>query len=216
MHSIFKKSMELNQKIESFLDTISDGLLLFEKMLQAYLQDDIQDFGEISKRIALLESKADTLESEIKVNLYKFLLLPDVRADLLSLIKSLDNIIDATEEISKELFIEKPVFPKAIHKDILAMTSCSIKAADALLLATRAFLNDLHMVGAHINKVKFFEHEADITEEQIMMSIFNEEWVTDLAKKLQLKAFVQKIADISDESEMIGDKLTIFTLKREI
>jgi len=59
-----------------------------------------------------LETDADNLESDIKISLYKFMLIPDVRADVLSLVKSLDNIIDATEYISKEFLIQKPFFPE--------------------------------------------------------------------------------------------------------
>ena len=111
MNSIFKKSIELNMKIEKLLDTISDSLLLFEKVISSYLAEDYETFNEIFKRICALESEADELETEIKVSLYKFLLLPDARADVLSLVKSLDNIIDATEEITKDFYIQKPKFP---------------------------------------------------------------------------------------------------------
>jgi len=46
--------------------------------------------------------------------------------------------------------------------------------------------------------------------------IFNDGIVGSLAEKLQLRYFTSKIAKISDEAEIIGDKLTIFTIKREI
>ncbi len=216
MNTIFKKSVELSMKIEKFLDIISNGLLLFEKEMNAYLTNDHATYKETLDRICILESEADELEIEIKVTLYKFMLLPDTRADVLSLIKSLDNIIDATEEISKDFYIQKPQFPEAMHKDIMDLTQNSIKAADALLLSTRAFFNEVHLVSSHISKVRFFEHEADILEDKINNMIFNGGCIEDLAEKLQLKSFVNKIADISDEAESIGDKLTIFTIKREV
>jgi len=216
MTSIFKKSIELNMKIEKFLDIISDSLLLFEKEIRSYLSDDQTTFSETLKRIGALESEADDLETEIKITLYKFMLLPDARADVLSLIKSLDNIIDATEEITKEFFIQKPVFPKAIHEDMMNLTQNSIQAADQLILATRSFFNEVHLVSSYISKINFFEHEADILEDKITSILFNDSIVDELALKLQLKYFINKIADISDEAEVIGEKLTIFTIKREI
>jgi len=216
MSSIFKKSVELNMKIEKFLDTISNSLSLFEKVIGYYLSEDEDAFEEIFERICTLETEADQLETEIKVTLYKFMLLPDIRADVLSLVKSLDNIIDATEAITKDYHIQKPKFPKEIHKDIIELTSNSVKAADTLLLATRAFLNEVHLASAHINKIKFYEHETDIIEDKINESIFNGNIVSELAEKILLKRLVSKIAGISDEAEIIGDKLTIFTIKREI
>jgi len=216
MNTIFKKSVELSMKIEKFLDIISNGLLLFEKEMNAYLTNDHATYKETLDRICILESEADELEIEIKVTLYKFMLLPDTRADVLSLIKSLDNIIDATEEISKDFYMQRPRFPEAMYPDIIELTRNSIKTADALILATRSFFNEVHLVSSHISKVRFFEHEADIIEDKLNDMIFNDGCVTDLAEKLQLKNFVNKIADISDEAESIGDKLTIFTIKREV
>lgn len=216
MNSIFKKSIELNMKIENFLDIISNSLLLFEKEMETYLNDDFETYEETLNRICELESEADELENEIKVTLYKFMLLPDARADVLSLIKSLDNIIDSIEETTKDFHVQKPSFPKELHHDILQLTHNSIQSAESLLLSVRSFFNEVHYVNAQINKVRFYEHEADILEDKIINNIFNGHLVEDLAVKLQLKMFVNKIADVSDEAEIISEKLTIFTIKREI
>jgi predicted phosphate transport protein (TIGR00153 family) len=216
MNSIFKKSIELNLKIEKFLNIISDALLLFEKEINSYLSDDSTTFSETFNRISKLESEADELEIDIKTSLYKYMLLPDARADVLSLIKSLDDIIDSTEEITKEFYIQKPQFPESFHKEILELTSNSIKSADSLLLAARAFFNEAHLVTSYISKVNFYEHEADILEDNMNMKLFNEDIVPGLAEKLQLKNFICEIAGISDTAEIIGEKLTIFAIKREI
>lgn len=216
MKTIFKKSVEMNMKIEKFLDVISDSLLLFEKAITYYLSEEIETFNRTMERICALESEADSLEIEIKVSLYKYMLLPDTRADVLSLVKSLDNIIDATEEITKDFYIQKPKYPKELHKEILEITNSSIKSAEALLLSTRAFFNEVHQVSSYINNVRFYEHEADILQDKIGAKIFNGGLINDLAEKMQLDNFIGKIARISDEAEIIGDKLTIFTIKREI
>jgi predicted phosphate transport protein (TIGR00153 family) len=208
--------MELNLKIENFLDIISDSLSLFEKQIITYLKKDNEEFDHIFKRISDLETEADSLEIEIKTTLYQFLLLPDVRADVLSLIKSLDNVIDLVEEVTKDFCIQKPAIPSVLHDDIIDLTSNSVKAAETILLATRAFFNEAHLVNAHINKVQFYEHEADILEDKISNMIFNDGVVDSLAEKIQLKHFVSKIADVSDEAEAISEKLAIFTIKREI
>lgn len=216
MKSIFKQSIELNMKIEKFLALISDSLLLFEKEISTYLLGNHTSFGDTFKRISDLETEADALEIEIKTSLYKYMLLPNTRADVLSLIKSLDDIIDATEEITKAFFIQKPVIPKALHNDLLDLTKNSVSSAESLLHATRAFFNEAHLVSSYVNKINFYEHEADLIEDQINMKVFNDTIVSDLAEKLQLNSFVSKIASISDQSEVIGEKLTIFEIKREI
>jgi predicted phosphate transport protein (TIGR00153 family) len=203
-------------KIEKFLEVISQSLLLFEKAIKEMLKEDTSLFNETLSRICRLETEADELENEIKVMLYKYLLLPDARADVLSLIKSLDDIIDAIEAITKDFGIQKPKFPDILHDGILQMTHSSVESAESLLLATRAFFNEVHLVTAHISKVRFFEHETDIMEDKINMSIFNDGLLDLLAEKMQLKYFVSKVASIADIAEIISEKLTIFTIKREI
>lgn len=216
MKTIFKRSEEVNMKIEKFLDTISNSLSLFEKGIEHYLNEDEDAFQNSLKRICALEHEADSLEIEIKVNLYTYMLLPDTRADVLYLIQSLDNIIDATEEITKDFSIQNPKFPEVLHKEILELTGNTINTAEELILAARAFFNEMHLTASHISKVRFYEHETDILQDKIGAEIFKDNIVNGLAEKLQLENFVGKIAHISDEAESIGDKLTIFTIKREI
>lgn len=216
MKSIFKQSVELNMKIDKFLSLISDSLLLFEKEISTYLLENETTFDETFKRISLLETEADLLENEIKTSLYKYMLLPDTRADVLSLIKSLDDIIDSTEEITKEFYIQQPIIPKALHHELIDLTKNSISSAESLLHATRAFFNEAHLVSSYVNKINFYEHEADIIEDRINTKIFDNSITSDLAEKLQLKSFVCKIASISDIAEIIGEKLSIFAIKREI
>lgn len=216
MNSIFKKSLELNMKISKFLDIISNSLTLFEKEIKYYLEGEYDTFKTTSTRISELETEADKLETDIKTTLYKYLLLPDTRADVLSLIKSMDNIIDATEEITKDFCIQQPKFPKTLHSSIIELTTNSTQSAEELLLAARSFFGEVHLVSSYINKINFFEHEADLLEDKINDTIFNGSIINDLAIKLQLKYFISKIASIADEAEVIGEKLAIFTIKREI
>lgn len=216
MLSIFKRTVEINIKIEKYLDTIANSLSLLEKAIKCYIECSEADFLDTYERICILETKGDELETEIKVSLYKYMLLPDTRADVLSLIKSMDNIIDATELIVKKFYIQKPHFDDTYHKDTLELTRMSVKSAEALLHATRAFFNDAHMVNAHINNVNFYEHEADLIQDRLSSAIFNDNLIDRLSERMQLNSFVNDLASLSDEAENIGSKLAIFTIKREI
>ncbi len=173
MQSIFKRSIELNNKIETFMDTISNSLLLFDKVIVDYLDNDMDSFECTSLRICQLESEADKLETEIKINLYKFLLLPDVRADLLSLIKSLDNIVDLVEEISKDLKIEKPRFPHILHKDIIKMVNNNIKSAECLLDARETDAITIYRYGIERSNQPTQQEKVEeaFTGKKIQMSV---------------------------------------------
>ena len=216
MDKIYKKSVELNMKTDTYINVISNGLQNLSKGVNSYLSKDTEKFTQAYEAVCSLESEADALETDIKVSLYKFMLLPDVRADVLSLIKSLDDVIDITEEIMRDFRIQEPDFPIGLHQDMRDLVDHSIQSADALLLASKAFFNEAHLATVHINKIKYFEREADLIEDRIQCKIFKEDHVAFPVDRLQLTSFVSKIGGIADEAEKIGDKLTIFTIKREI
>lgn len=216
MNSFFKKSVELNLKIENFLEIISDTSLLFDQVINDYLDGNSDKYEKKVRKIITLESEADTLEREIKIMLYKYTLVPNLRGDILSLIKDLDNISDMIEETSKDFLVQKPNFPKVLHAEIKKMCEETVKCVDELRYATRSFFNEVHLINDHISKIKFHEHSIDEIEDDINTKIFNDSIVDNLAKKLQLKDFISKIGNVSDEAQRISDKLAIFSIKREI
>ncbi len=216
MNSFFKKSVDLNLKIENFLEIISDISLLFDQVINDYLDAKVNKYEEKINKIIKLESDADQLEREIKIMLYKYTLVPNIRGDILSLIKDLDNISDLIEETSKDFLIQKPAFPEKLHEEIKKMCEETIKCIDELRYATRSFFNEVHLINDHISKIKFYEHSIDEIQDDINKKIFNGSIVKDLARKIQLKNFITRIGDISDEAQQISDKLAIFSIKREI
>lgn len=216
MNSIFRKSMELNEKIELFLDTISKSTLLFDQIIENYLKGNAKDLKNKINQVIQLETEADGLEKEIKVMLYRYTLVPDLRSDILSLVKSLDDIPDLLERNSKDLIIQKPKFPKELHDRILSMSQESVKCTNELIYAVRAFFNQVYLVNDHVNKTQFYEHAIDEIQDDIDDIIFNGDITQELALKQQLSKFIEKIASISDTAEYISDKLTIFSIKREI
>lgn len=216
MNSFFKKSVELNLKIENFLEIISNISLLFDQVINDYLDENSDKYEKKVKKIVSLESEADTLEREIKIMLYKYTLVPNLRGDILSLIKDLDNISDMIEETSKAFLVQKPKFPKVLHNDIKTMCNETIKCIDELRYASRSFFNEVHLINDHISKIKFHEHSIDEMEDDINTKIFNDNIIDSLAEKLQLKDFILKIGNVSDEAQRISDKLAIFSIKREI
>lgn len=189
MNSFFKKSVELNLKIENFLEIISDSSLLFDQVINDYLEGNSDKYEKKIKKIISLESEADTLEREIKIMLYKYTLVPNLRGDILSLIKDLDNISDMIEETSKDFLVQKPIFPKLLHDEIKKMCEETVKCVDELRYATRSFFNEVHLINDHISKIKFHEHSIDEIEDDINTKIFNDNIVDHLAEKLQLKLY---------------------------
>ncbi|MCK4754024.1 MAG: DUF47 family protein, partial [Calditrichia bacterium] len=107
-----------------------------------------------------------------------------------------------------------PDIPNVLEKDFLNLTSASIKSAEALVHAIRAFFVEARAVKDHLHKILFFENEADRIGNNLKRKIFQMD--LDLSKKFHLRYFTLHIQNVSDRAEEVADRLAIYTIKRTI
>ncbi len=84
-----------------------------------------------------------------------------------------------------------------------------------VVAAARCYFRATHQVRDYINKVDFYESEADRTGFRLKKQIFSSS-ALDLAQKQHLRYFAEKIESISDIAEDVGARLAIATIKRSI
>ena len=83
---MFYGSRVLENKIDEFLDRISEAGLIYKKAIHVFLEHGVtEDFVTHAEQIGHIESRADELRREIETGLYEQNLIPDLRADVLSL-----------------------------------------------------------------------------------------------------------------------------------
>jgi len=211
---LFNKSKSLEAKIDEYLDAINNGMLVFHLGLQDYLDNNEKDFADRIVQIDKYENEADVKRREIENQLYSHSLVPEHRGDVLGLLESLDNVIDTAKETLFQFDVEIPEIPKQFNDSFIKLSNFSVKAAEAIVASSRAFFNDLNSVKNHIHKVYFFEKEADKTSNELKREIFR----TDLrlSHKIHLRYFAYHVEQISDRAEDVADRLSIYTIKREI
>jgi hypothetical protein len=64
----------------------------------------------------------------------------------------------------------------------------------------------------HVHKIGFYESEADAVAIRMKQLIFAS--TDDLAEKMMQRDFIDSLDRIADQAEDIGDRLSIFTLRR--
>ncbi len=211
---LFNKSKSLEAKIDEFLDAINNGMLVFHLGLQDYLDKNEKDFAKRIIQIDKYENEADVKRREIENQLYSHSLVPEHRGDVLGLLESLDNVIDTAKETLFQFDVEIPEIPKQFNDSFIKLSNFSVKAAEAIVASSRAFFNDLNSVKNHIHKVYFFEKEADKTSNELKREIFRTD--LKLSHKIHLRYFAYHVEQISDRAEDVADRLSIYTIKREI
>jgi len=216
-HMLFGRSKELEIKITEYLDLVNRGSLTFKRDLNRYIKKNFDLFEESLNDIKEIENDADEHQKDIKYKLYKYMLIPESRADVLTIIEEIDTITDLAKEVIFEISIEKPNIPNELETDFLELVENSTEAVDMLVKAIRAFFEEISQVNDYVNKVHFFEHQADKNEERLKRKIFSDQFKKiDIAHKIQLRYFIEEIAALSDQAETVSEDVSVAAIKRRI
>ncbi|MGR3289935.1 MAG: DUF47 domain-containing protein, partial [Paracoccaceae bacterium] len=132
--------------------------------------------------------------------------------DVLVLIETIDQLMSQFESFLWALSIETPEIPKELNNGFRKLTNMVIRAVDELALGGRAFFRSPHDVPAYNHKVMLYEKEADIISTNLKRAIFGSD--LELARKIQLREFVDQIDNIADVAEDVADRLAIYAIKR--
>ncbi|PID28635.1 MAG: hypothetical protein CSB55_03635 [Candidatus Cloacimonadota bacterium] len=215
MLSVFQsKGKEIQASLDSYLNRVEKSGLLFLEGVKAYLNKQDERLDIFCKDLSQLENEADELRREIKYKLYTYSLIPESRGDVLGLIETLDDVVDIAKKYVEQLSIERPFVPDCLEDLLLNLVELSQKAVEELVRGTRAFFTDIRIVNDYVNKVHFYEHEVDKLEEVIKRRIFSGDDIKDFCKKTHLRYFVERLAELSDVSEAVAERLAVYAIKR--
>jgi len=211
---LFSRAKDLESKIDEFLDLVEDAGLHFMKAITLYLEQRFEEFEQRLATVRILENKADTIRREIEIQLYSHTLIPESRGDVLGLLENTDRVINRTKKTLLEFSVEHPSIPTEFNQDYQELADCAVKAAQSLVLATRAFFRDIDTVRDHITKVIFYEKEADKAAEKLKRKAFKTDM--ELSMKFHLRYFALHIESLADDAEDVADRLAIITIKRSM
>ncbi|MDD2228976.1 MAG: DUF47 family protein [Candidatus Cloacimonetes bacterium] len=214
MPLILKTTRFIEAQLDTFLDIVSDSAMTFQLAMDDYLQGRLQQFEERLSQIRDNEHRADDLRVGIERFLYERTLIPENRGDVLAILENTDEVIDNMKDTLAQFSIEMPEIPSVLDDLWMQTTKASVAAVEQLVYAVRSFFRDLAAVNNYIHKVYFFEHEADNIGEKLRRLIFSLD--IELAHKSQLRFFAIHVEKISDYAQAVCDRLSIYTIKRQL
>jgi hypothetical protein len=209
-----RKIFDLEQRIDGFLDLITESSLVFEQFTKFYVDHRNTDCEQKVQQINEKEQKADELRIQIEKYIYSNLLIPENRGDVLAILDGSDTVVDKMKEIVVDMQIEQPFIPVSLHDDFIELGRLSVCCVDELTKSVRAFFYNMHEVANNVNKVMFYEKEADILAERIRLLLYKSDLA--LAEKNHFKSFVKEIELITDYAQAVAEKLVIYVMKREL
>ncbi|MDR3238365.1 MAG: DUF47 family protein [Spirochaetia bacterium] len=211
MHLLFRKTDELIQKIDQFINLTREASLHFQKALFFFLDGRLGEFEERLSIITRAESDADALKKDIESRLYAQTLIPESRGDVLQILETMDKITNSTKYIMKGFSIECPEIPENIAAGMKELSVPVDKAVESLVPTVRAYFENIGALKDSMHLVKFYEREADSLSEKIKRDIFALD--VYLSNKLQLKDFVSSIDSLADVALNVADHVNIAAVK---
>jgi len=212
---LFKRTKQLELKVDEILDVVSQSAMAFDQAIESYMSEGIGErFNQRLEQMVGLETRGDKLGLAVELQMYNETLIPDARGDVLTLLESLDAIIDSFKGVLFYFSTEVPEIPEDLRQDFNELATLSCAAVEALVLAARAFFRDVQTINDHLHKVHYYEKDADVLVTKIRKDIFLKD--LPLANKIHLRFFAERIVWISDMAEDVADKLTVYAIKRTI
>ncbi|KAF0204042.1 MAG: hypothetical protein FD170_731 [Bacteroidetes bacterium] len=208
-----QKSIEL---IDSFLNLIDQGSILFKEGVRNYLYGNRESFLSNLQTLSNLETEADILKRKTENILYTQSLMPQLRGDILKLLEELDNIIDLAKTSLFQFDVENPFIPAELNQDLVKLTELSTAAIESVIPAARAYFRDPDSVKEKLHRVYLYEKEADKLADAIKRKVFHDMPNLKLSEKFHLRYFTLHIETLSDAAEKTADVLSIMAIKRTI
>ena len=212
---LFGRTRNLERQVDEFLDVLADSALTFRNAIDTYLKaGPLEKFGEKVEQIVELEARGDHLTNSVELEMYRETLIPDARGDVLSLLESLDAIINAFKGVLWYFATETPNIPDDLKPQYAELSELTCSGVESLVVAARSFFRDPPSVKDHLHKVRYHEKEADKLVTSLRRDIFSRD--LQLAEKIHLRFFAERIVWISDMAEDVADDLAIYAIKRNL
>ena len=167
------------------------------------------------QHLSELKKSASRVGRDIVTNLYAQMLLPDARADILELIAALNRVLDSLHHNFTDISIFNPDVPDGIKGGFKELISSVVKTVESTVQAVRAYFKDINSVRDHIHKISHHESASDETAIRLKKQIFADSGL-NFERKWILSNCVNDIDHVADDAEHIGDRLSIYAIKRAL
>ncbi len=213
--SFFRRAKVLDDKFRTFLMNIISAGVVFNQATEIFLKKQASsEFMQKKEKIRLLERENDSLRREIESALYRQMILPGMRSDILALTEGCDRVINQYEKVILSWSVEKMKLPKDFYETIITLVQETQNCVDALVDAVKAFFDGQVSIDEEVQRCYFKEHVVDQLAFQLKEQIFQKK--ISLSNQLQMKGFVLALEKISDLAEDAADRLKVISVKHAL
>ncbi|NOQ46981.1 MAG: TIGR00153 family protein [Desulfobulbaceae bacterium] len=208
--------------LQEHMRAVFSCVCMLPPLLNALYRKDREQTIEFAQIISKMETEADTIKNELRLNMPKTLFLPVDRRDILTLLRDQDGIADEVEKISQILTSRDMEVPEGI-KDLLdeLLEGTMEISSEAKLMIEE--LDELVQVGfggrEHDKVIKMIavvrrsEHNIDNIQHRIKRALFAVEDRLNPVSVIFWYQLIEHMGNISNQAENMSDRLLLFLSK---
>lgn len=183
---------------------------------ETVLAGDWDKAKELQKQISKLETDADKLKKNVRLNMPKSLFLPVPRSDLLDLVTMQDKIANCTKDIAGIMLGRKMVIPEKIAPIMLdyvgeavATSAQALKAIQEMdeLLETGFRGRELKVVEDLIKELDRLENKNDKLQVKVRAQLFKLEKDLPPVDVMFLYKVIDWVGELADWAQKVGSRL---------
>ena len=190
------KKNKSNYYFDSFPVLAEYSVQCGEMILDFMRNFDHQKLEEIKDSVHLIEHKADELKHEVTARLLKEFMTPIDREDIFELLRLIDDVTDAIEEISLKLYLYDY---RELPPNTVEFTELTVECMKKMVECLKQFPNYLveEVFKPYVNEVIKLEEEGDKHYIDNMHKLYQTE--TDGFKRHKAEAMYTMLEEVSDK-----------------
>jgi len=211
----WRKSKQIEELVLRHLRQVDASLSTYLEGLRAYaLERDVKKAKAKALETHTAEGKADDIRREVETELLSGALLASSRRDILELIEQVDKLANSGESALDALLLERIDIPDEVVPYIEQIAETNETIVMRIDQAIHALFRDPQSTREHTNAIEKLEGDVDRIERETLKTIFMMD--LDLARKLQLRDFIELLVELSDRAEDLSDRIDIMVAERRI
>ena len=190
------KKKKTNYYFDSFPKLARYSVECGELILDFLNHYDVKRLEELKDRVHLVEHEADTLKHQVTEKLLKEFLTPVDREDIYELLRLIDNVTDAIEEISLRLFLYNVQEVPHQYIELTEVTVECMKETENCLSHIYDYLNE-EVFKPLVSSVVKLEEKSDEIYISAVHELYKNE--KDLRRLYVHETLYELMEDVSDK-----------------
>jgi len=200
------------------MEKVHECVSLLVPFFEAVVAEDWKKVEKKQQKISEMETEADVLKKELRLNLPKGLFMQVSRRDLLEILTIQDSVANKAKDVAGIILGRKMVLPKKIASDYLKFVQRCVDASEQAkatineldeLVETGFRGTEVKLVQKMIKKLDKIEADTDKLQRKIRGKLFEIETDMPPLEAMFLYKVIEATGDVADQAQRVGSRLQL-------